>query len=226
MEYRVEDKYIVTEDIWRMIENELKAVCEPDEHGKAGGYTVRSVYFDDMYDTGLKENEAGVDKREKFRIRAYDLSDEVIHLELKSKTKGYTNKRSVELDRKEAQRLLECDDDLYLNKDADLVTKLCAEMKYRRMQPVTLVEYERIAYTYRVGNVRITFDRDIGATSDHTAMWDPNAQMIPVMPVGQHIMEVKYDELLPEYIRTILDVGNLQRTSYSKYYYARVLGHI
>lgn len=226
MEYRIEDKYIVSEELWQTIENGLKAVCEPDVHGDDGGYTVRSVYFDDMYDTCLAENEAGVDGREKFRIRTYDLGDDLIHLELKSKLRGFTNKRSARLSRHEAERLFDRDDDLYLDTDSELVTKLCTEMKYRRMQPVILIEYERTAYTYGTGNVRITYDRNIGACKDHSLMWDANAPMIPVMPVGQHIMEVKYDELLPDFIREILDIGSLQRTSYSKYYYARVLQHI
>ena len=226
MEYRVEDKYIVDEGTLRIIENELKAVCEPDVHGKDGAYTIRSVYFDDMYDSCLAENEAGTDNREKFRIRTYDLSDDVIHLELKSKSKGYTNKRSAGLTREDAIRLLEGDDGLYTEKDSELITKLCAEMKYRRLQPVILIEYERVAYTYAAGNVRITFDKNIGASADHRGLWERGIPMIPVMPAGQHILEVKYDELLPGYIRTILDTGNLQRTSYSKYYYGRRPLHI
>lgn len=226
MDYRVEDKYIVDELTWSLIESRLGCICTPDVHGRDGSYTVRSVYFDDMYDTCLAENEAGTDAREKFRIRTYDLSEDVITLELKSKLRGFTNKRSVRLNRREAERLFDRDDDLYLDTDSELVTGLCSQMKYRRMQPVVLIEYERTAYTYDAGNVRITYDRNIGACTDHGMLWDADAPMIPVMPAGQHIMEVKYDELLPGFIRDVLNTGSLQRTSYSKYYYARVMQHI
>ena len=41
------------------------------------------------------------------------------------------------------------------------------------------------------------------------------------MEAGAHILEIKYDELLPDYIRKILDIGSLQRTAFSKYYFAR-----
>ena len=41
------------------------------------------------------------------------------------------------------------------------------------------------------------------------------------MEAGAHVLEVKYDELLPDYIRKIIDFGSLQRCVFSKYYYAR-----
>ena len=221
MEYRVEDKYLVTEENWMIIESRLKHICEPDIHGVDGIYNIRSIYFDDMYDTGLMQNEAGTDEREKFRIRAYDMKDDIIQLELKSKLHGFTRKRSVKISRTEAERLFNMDDDLYLDNGDYLIIKLCSEMKYRRMQPVILIEYERKAYTYDAGNVRITYDKNIGAGTEFTDIWDSNTCITPVLPVGQHIMEVKYDELLPDHIRSVLDIGDLQRISYSKYYYAR-----
>ncbi|MCR4754447.1 MAG: polyphosphate polymerase domain-containing protein [Lachnospiraceae bacterium] len=230
MEYRVEDKYIITEDKAVYIEAMLKEVCEPDAHGVDGRYNIRSVYFDDMYDTCLRENEAGTDNREKYRIRSYDLDDKLIHLELKSKLRGYTHKDAVTLSKREALRLIDRDDRLWSDIESDpennreiyLIKKLCAEMQYRRMQPVVLIEYERTAYTYTVGNVRITFDRSIGASKNYYSLWDKNALMIPVMPTGQLILEIKYDELLPDHIRQIVDIGSLNKTAYSKYYYGRM----
>lgn len=231
MEYRVEDKYIITGDKAAYIEAMLKEVCEVDSHGINGRYNIRSVYFDDMYDTCLRENEAGTDNRQKYRIRSYDLDDRLIHLELKSKLRGYTHKDSVVLTKSEALSLLDKDDRLWSGTDADpddnkrdtyLVKKLCAEMQYRRMHPVVLIEYERTAYTYMVGNVRITFDRNIGASKDYMGLWDNTPSMIPVMPKGQLILEIKYDEFLPDYIRQIVDIGSLNRTAYSKYYYGRM----
>ncbi len=222
MEYRVEDKYIITEDKAAYIEAMLKEVCEADTHGTDGKYNIRSVYFDDMYDTCLRENEAGTDKREKYRIRSYDLDDKLIHLELKSKLRGYTRKDSVALSKSEALRLLDRDDRLLSDADTYLVKKLCAEMQYKRMQPVVMIEYERTAYTYTTGNVRITFDRNIGASKDYMGLWDNTPSMIPVMPKGQLILEIKYDEFLPDYIRQIVDIGSLNRTAYSKYYYGRM----
>ena len=41
------------------------------------------------------------------------------------------------------------------------------------------------------------------------------------MPSNRHILEVKYDELLPHYILQALDTGRLRRQSFSKYYMTR-----
>lgn len=232
MEYRVEDKYLITEDKWAYIENRLKEVCMPDIHGTDGTYLIRSVYYDDMYDTCLKENEDGTDNREKFRIRIYDLDDSTIKLELKSKMRGFTRKRSMELSLEQASALLKRNDvitDMPVilsgsNEragDRSLIKKLVALMQYRRMQPVVMIEYERKAYTYPIGNVRITFDKNIGCSRDWNSLWDMNAQIIPVMPAGEHVLEVKYDELLPDYIKDVLDIGSLRRQAYSKYCYGR-----
>ena len=45
---------------------------------------------------------------------------------------------------------------------------------------------------------------------------------VPVLPAGMHVLEVKYDELLPDYIAQLLETGKLQRTAFSKYYLGRM----
>ena len=43
-----------------------------------------------------------------------------------------------------------------------------------------------------------------------------------MLPAGMHILEVKYDELLPDYIAQALDTGRMQQTAFSKYYLGRM----
>lgn len=43
------------------------------------------------------------------------------------------------------------------------------------------------------------------------------------MPIGKDVLEIKYDELLPDYITNILELNTLERTSFSKYYLSRLL---
>ena len=40
------------------------------------------------------------------------------------------------------------------------------------------------------------------------------------METGQQILEVKYDEFLPDTIAQLLEIGSLQQTTFSKYYMA------
>lgn len=56
------------------------------ERPKNGGeYFIRSLYFDSPFDDALWEKLAGVNDRDKFRIRAYNGCDDVIKLECKHK---------------------------------------------------------------------------------------------------------------------------------------------
>jgi hypothetical protein len=54
-------------------------------------------------------------------------------------------------------------------------------------------------------------------------MMDPNALLYPVLPAGQHVLEVKYDGILPGFLVKAMDMGDLQRTSFSKYTYSRIV---
>lgn len=105
--------------------------------------------------------------------------------------------------------------------DTDLKKELYAQIKGSGMHPVCIVEYERTAFVEPVGNVRVTFDRNISGCENCTNFLEKEIPLIPLLPKGQHVLEVKYDELLPEYIAEVLNLGVLQRTSFSKYYYAR-----
>ena len=108
-----------------------------------------------------------------------------------------------------------------LREDGFLFRKMFASMNTRMLHAVNIVEYEREAFVEKNGNVRITFDMNIGASYDVKRFFDKDIYAGPTMEAGAHILEVKYDELLPDYIRKILDIGSLQRTAFSKYYFAR-----
>lgn len=220
MKYRVEDKYIITEDMLVYLNERLKQVMKPDENMSDGSYLIRSLYFDDIYNSCVNEIEGGLNHREKFRIRTYNNDSSLIKLELKGKTNGKTSKQSVTIDDELVKAII--DSGYVIDSDSPfLLKKLWTEQKMRLLAPVNIVEYERSAFVEGAGNVRITFDRNISASNNITAFFDDNICATPLMPAGQHILEVKYDELLPGYIRKIIDTGKLQRISYSKYYYSR-----
>ena len=56
-----------------------------DKHARAGGYTIRSLYFDDYCNSAYEEKDAGILMRKKYRVRIYNGSDKVIKLERKKK---------------------------------------------------------------------------------------------------------------------------------------------
>ncbi|MBR6452903.1 MAG: VTC domain-containing protein, partial [Lachnospiraceae bacterium] len=89
-------------------------------------------------------------------------------------------------------------------------------------RPSCIVEYERSAYCYEPCNVRVTFDRNIRAAGDFDRFFEKDLPTVPACEAGKHILEVKYDEFLPEFLLQILQTGSLRRTSFSKFYRAEL----
>lgn len=221
MDYRHELKFQVSDLELQMIRYRLKLLMQADIHQDEDAYTVRSLYFDDLYDSCMRENEDGVDNRRKYRIRIYNGSDSVIKLEKKIKIRGMTRKVSQEISRADclaymAGRTIELGAET-----SELEKELYVEMKMSGMHPVGIVEYERTAFVEPNGNVRITFDRNIGVTEKTGGFLDQDISPVPALPTGVHVLEVKYDELLPGYLSQVLETGGLQRSSFSKYWYSR-----
>lgn len=220
--FRHEFKYICSYGQLRMLQARLTGLIEPDSHaGKDGVYNIRSLYFDDYYDRCLKENEAGTDPREKFRIRIYNHSSERIALELKKKVRGKTQKISCPLTEEQCRTLM-AGEIPELHKDAPAVfQKLCLLMRTSLMRPKVIVEYDRVPYVYPQGNVRITLDENIRASGRVDLFLEDQIPLRPIMPAGQHILEVKYDEFLPDFIYRTVHLENLRQTAFSKYYLCR-----
>lgn len=222
MEYRVENKYLVTQADLAVLAGRLRTVLPFDPHQKGDRYEIRSVYFDDAEDRCMAENEAGADEREKFRIRTYGPGSQVVHLEIKEKRRGMTKKRSCDLSRQEAERILDGAFPLAFDGRKEL-NLLHLQMRCSHLRPKALIAYERTAFVYPVGNVRITFDCNISASGFCRTFFDPRYPgAVPVLPAGIHILEVKYDELLPDFIAELLELRTLQQTAFSKYYLGRL----
>ncbi len=222
-EHRKELKFICNEMDFANIQNRIKAVMKLDANSNGKAYNIRSIYFDDKNNTCFHENESGVDKRQKFRIRIYQKSDVLIHAEIKSKYRDTSTKRSVAISHAQLDRILKqgkVPDEL---SDNEVMNQYRVAMEVKGLRPVSIVEYERTAFVYPIGNVRVTFDRNIGASNQFDRFFMESLYSAPVLPTGKHILEVKYDEFLPDYIAQLLEIGTLSRTSYSKYYYSRLI---
>lgn len=219
--YRHEQKFLVDERDIALITARIRPLMKPDAFHPEGAYRIRSVYFDDWQDSALRQNLSGVSPRSKFRIRIYNESMDAIHLEQKIKAHDLTRKKSCRLSETECLSLLRGRAVRSAGGDRPLFTLLQTEMLLHRLLPRIIVEYERTAYTCRDGNVRVTFDRNL-ASSDYVLRFpDQELPKRPVMAAGQHIMEVKYDEFLPGFIRKALDTGKLERITFSKYVLCR-----
>ena len=109
LQYRHEWKHEISRADLIAIRQRLRAVAEPDPHAVDGKYSIRSLYFDNLYDKALREKIDGVNRREKFRIRYYNGDTSFIMLEKKSKVNGLGTKFSARLTAGEAQRIVDGD---------------------------------------------------------------------------------------------------------------------
>ena len=220
--YRHEFKYLCSYGELMTLKVRLQGLVSLDTHvGESGVYNIRRLYFDDIYDTCYRENEAGTDPREKFRIRIYDHSSERISLALKRKVRGKTQKLSCLLTEEQCRGLMEGEIPVLQENSPALLRKLCLLMQTRHMRPKVIVEYERVPYVYPHGNVRITMDENISASNRTDRFLERQIPLRPILEAGQHILEVKYDEYLPDGIYRTIQSGNLRQTAFSKYYLCR-----
>lgn len=226
--FRYEHKYVCSAGQLQLIQNRLSVLLPLDKNAAGQGfYRIRSLYFDDYNNNCYFDNESGVDPREKFRIRIYNGNMDGIRLELKRKQRGKTQKLSCPLTLEQYHGLtagsladgngrIEAD-----SRQPELLNQLLILRKTRLMEPKVIVEYERVPYVGELGNVRITLDRKISGSADIMDFEKKRILTRPIMPSGQHLLEVKFDEFLPEYLYRAMQLGNLRQSAYSKYYLCR-----
>ena len=219
--YRVEDKYNCSEAQLVMLQSRMEAALRPDSNeGGPEGYSIVSLYFDDFQDSCLQDTEDGVNQRSKYRIRIYNDSLDVIKLEVKTKQDNRIQKQSKTISRAEMESLMrgECIADQGSFEDPATLFNLA--IKNRGLRPKVIVAYERKAYVYEPGNVRITFDRNVRASSRGENFGEKNISY-DFLQEYDKVLEVKYDEFIPGFLLQLLEVGNMQQSAYSKYQLCR-----
>ncbi|MGO1580170.1 MAG: polyphosphate polymerase domain-containing protein [Peptoniphilaceae bacterium] len=213
--------YINYADILQL-KSRLSYVTHRDKNNKdENGYRVKSLYFDNYNDKALKEKIDGINNREKFRLRLYDNNSSFIKLEKKSKIKGICFKETTIIKKDECERLIHGDRKVLKENGSPLCLELYTKMNYEQLRPKNIVDYNREAFIYPMGNVRITIDYDIRTSYNVDDFL--NAEYIPIPISGVYILEVKYDNFLPEIIRGIVSLSSRQSTAFSKYATTRII---
>lgn len=221
--YRHEWKHEITLSNLITIRQRMRCIAMPDPHAVNGKYFIRSLYFDNLKDKALREKVDGVNRREKFRIRYYNLDPSLIHLEKKSRLNGLGTKYSADLSSEEVWRILDGNIDWMIDSEKPLVKELYCKMKNQGLKPRTIVDYTREPFIYTPGNVRVTLDYDIRTGLDKTAFLDTDCITVPAgdAPI---ILEVKWDEFLPSVIRDAVQLPHVRVGAFSKYAQCRIYG--
>jgi len=222
--YRHELKYVVSEGEHKLLSTRLKACLKQDYYASQSGgeYFIRSLYFDDPFDSAIAEKTDGVGSRDKFRIRIYNLSDSAIKLERKHKEGPYIKKDSLSLSRTECDAIVRGDLSCLLKREEPFAGQIYGIFKSIYIRPKVIVDYMREPYVFPSEDVRVTFDKNVRTAMRSTDLFNPNLVTYPVWDLaGCMILEVKFNESLPLYVQELLTVGAAERTAASKYVYCR-----
>ena len=223
MKFRHEWKHEISYGDMLVLRQRLSNIMKRDIHAIDGKYLIRSLYFDNASDKALREKVDGVNIREKFRIRYYNNDTSLIHLEKKSKVNGLCRKDSVALSFEQAQAIVMGDYGWMIDSGVPLIQELYSKMMSQGLRPKTIVDYFREPFVFTPGNVRVTLDYNIRTGMNCTDFLNPNCLTVPAgdAPI---ILEVKWDEYLPDLIRDAVQLPSCRVGAFSKYAVCRIYG--
>lgn len=219
---RHELKYYINYDVYHVLRKRLQTVIQMDENmPDEEGYLISSIYFDDMYHSAVEEKIAGTRFRKKFRIRSYERDNQMIRLECKAKYNEYISKSSAEISLEDYLRIMRGDYGSLVERKEQVCKELFCYSRTKLMRPVVVVEYRREAYISPLGNVRITFDKEISASTGTLDMFSKEYHTTNVLPDDILVLEVKYDDYIPSHILSLLQTAKADRCAVSKYVMCR-----
>lgn len=222
---REEKKFLISVDEFIALSHSVGHMMISDPHNGTHGYSIRSLYFDTIYDNDYFEKADGVELRRKIRLRCYDPNANYAMLEMKQKQGANQMKRSLRISREDAIELTKGNYSPLLKYSDPFAAECYGLMNYRCYIPKTIVEYNRKAFIAKENKIRITFDNNVVSTESSFDLFDPNLNMNPVLDKYDVILEVKFNGFLLGYIKDMINAVNRSELSVSKYVLARQNGY-
>lgn len=217
--YRNEIKFIINKKDAEVLKQRLSLIMDIDTNSvnEDNSYYIRSLYFDNEDSDAYYEKLDGVEYRKKYRIRIYNLDDKFIRLECKYKHNNMTSKDQILISKEECSKIIDGKiDEFKLDKD-NILRQFLIDYKLNRLKPSIIVDYNRLAFTYHVSDIRITFDSNIRSGLYNYNLFDKDACTYGVIDDNEMVLEVKFNEILPESIAIILSTVPTFRQAYSKF---------
>ena len=219
--YRNEIKFIISKTMAEVLKQRLSLIMSVDtnSYNNDNSYLIRSLYFDNENSDAYYEKMDGVEYRKKYRIRIYNFDDKFIRLECKYN--NMTSKDQILIDKELCSKIIDGKiDEIDLTKD-NLLRQFALDYRLNRLEPSIIVDYNRVAFTYHVSDVRITFDSKLKSGLYNYNLFDKDVATYSVIDDNQMVLEVKFNEILPESIALILQTVPTFRQAFSKYVVCR-----
>lgn len=217
---RHELKFFINEMQYLVLSGVLDKTLQRDPFGdEMNEYHIRSLYFDTVYNSALFDKIDGNQNRDKYRIRIYNFSDRTIKMECKTKMGSLISKRSISIPRSLCEQLMAGDPSGLETTRSGLLNDVYREMTVNLLRPVVIVDYVREAYLHPAEEVRITFDKQLRSGLNSRDLFNRWLPTIPPLDNNEIILEVKYNRVLPPYIRDLLCTycPNALNSAISKY---------
>lgn len=219
---RHELKYFINPAEMAALRARLRPALAMDSHCVDGRpYVVRSLYFDDINDSAFYDKQAGVMHRDKYRIRVYHYSDQAIFLERKRKMGDLIQKSSVQITRRLCDQLVAGDPAGLYRASNPLLQDMYVQMRTRLLRPRVIVDYAREAYLHPAEDVRITFDLNLRSGLHSLDLFNPKLPTVCPHDRDAEILEVKFNNYLPDHIARLLSGISAERSAVSKYVLCR-----
>lgn len=223
--FRHEIKHYINQSDYIAIKNRLIQIMNLDKNANTNNeYKIRSLYFDNYKDKVLMDKINGINFREKFRIRFYNDDYSFIKLEKKSKINGLCSKESELITKEECENIIRGDIDFLRESKKALFVEFYSKIKSDLLRGRSIVDYTREAYIYKAGNVRITFDKKIRTGICSRNIFDKDIPTIEAIDNNIIVLEVKFDEFLPQIIQDIIQTNDRRASAISKYAASRIYG--
>ena len=221
---RKELKYYISCKEYVILSNFLRKVLTEDKYNNKllGGYFIRSLYFDTFDNKAFEEKMAGIEKRAKYRLRLYDINTKKVKFEIKSKFNDCIVKETAIISREDAIEMQNMNYEVMLKYNNPVLNKAYKEFKKSPYYPVVLTDYLREAFIGDFNKIRITFDRFLKSTPLQLDLFKKEPLMIKQLKKGEVIMEIKYNNFMPEPIKRLLQLPSFERSAISKYCIGRL----
>jgi VTC domain-containing protein len=224
---RFEFKYLVDEYTAKHIRRFVLMYLDPDAYtvGRERiGYPVHSLYLDSPDLQLCRATTDGLKNRFKLRLRFYESDSERVFFEVKRRVNDVILKQRAAVRRSSVPRLIagECprpDDLICCDKRSKFALyEFCRLRDELAAIPAAYTSYYREGYEPPDSNLnRVTFDRTLRAGDFRGNLSVADLDNWPCPSVEGTVLELKFTDMFPTWMQTMVESFDLMRTSMPKY---------
>jgi len=220
---RYELKYIISDELFRLIRQELADYMEADRYSRYDStYSICNIYYDTPANDIISKSIEKPVYKEKLRLRSYGVVglNDTVYFELKKKYQGRVYKRRTQMTLSEAYTYMSKGQMPEANGSLDKLIKNEIDYfvhRYKPLLPAVFMSYDRVAlFSKNDKSFRVTFDCNI-RTRRHDLGLEKGIYGDLLIPAGFWLMEVKTRDSVPLWFARLLSKYRIYPTSFSKY---------